>query len=68
MIRIANGKGWLQGFNAQTVRLDALEVTRILYADDPSVLCEPAEIQIRHLRAILTIFKGISRLQYEMEK
>lgn len=60
MIRIANGKGWLKGFNAQTARVDALEVTRILYADDPLVLCEAAEIQIGHLRGILTIFKGIS--------
>jgi len=68
MIRIANGKGWLKGFSAQTVRGDALEVIHLLYANDSLVLCEAEEIQIRHLRAILTIFEGISGLHVNWNK
>lgn len=40
----------------------------LMYADDLVVLCEVEEIQIRHLRAILTILEGISGLHVNWNK
>lgn len=58
----------IEAFSAWTIRVDALEVTQLLYANDSLFLCEAEEIQIRHRRAILTIFKGISGLHVNWNK
>jgi len=45
-----------------------MEITHLLYADDSLVFCEAEVMQIRHLRAILTIFEGISGLHVNWHK
>uniref|UniRef100_M1CP87 Reverse transcriptase domain-containing protein n=1 Tax=Solanum tuberosum TaxID=4113 RepID=M1CP87_SOLTU len=58
MFRKAKTNGWVRGFSAQP----GMEITHLFYADDALIFCEAEETQIRHLRAILTIFEGISGL------
>ncbi|WMV41945.1 hypothetical protein MTR67_035330 [Solanum verrucosum] len=62
MFRIANANRWVKGFRAQSGRGVDLEVSHLLCVDDALILCEAESSQIRHLRAILTIFEGISGL------
>ncbi|WMV32487.1 hypothetical protein MTR67_025872 [Solanum verrucosum] len=47
---------------------NALEISHLLYADDSLVFGEAEVTQIRHLRAILTIFEGISGLYVNLHK
>lgn len=68
MFRTAKVKGWVKGFSAQIGRGDDLEITHLFYADDALVFCEAEVAQIRHLRAILTIFEGISGLHVNWSK
>ncbi|WMV26757.1 hypothetical protein MTR67_020142 [Solanum verrucosum] len=57
-----NANRWVKGFSAQTGRGEDLEVSHLFYADDALIFCEAETSQIKHLRAILTIFEGISGL------
>ncbi|WMV58251.1 hypothetical protein MTR67_051636 [Solanum verrucosum] len=70
MIRKANVNGWIKGFKAQNQgnRDNEVGITHLLYADDTLVFCEAEVIQIRHIRAILTIFEGISGLHVNWQK
>ncbi|WMV59774.1 hypothetical protein MTR67_053159 [Solanum verrucosum] len=68
MVRKANEMGWIRGFGAHTNRANNMEVTHLLYADDSLVFCGAEVSQIRHLRAILTIFEGISGLHVNWQK
>ncbi|KAH0709195.1 hypothetical protein KY284_010622 [Solanum tuberosum] len=68
MIRKASENGWLQGFSANANRGDAMEISHLLYADDSLVFCGAEVNHIRHLRAILTIFEGISGLHVNWHK
>jgi len=70
MIRKANVNGWIKGFKAQTQgnRDNEVGITHLLYADDTLVFCEAEVIQIRHIRAILTIFEGIFGLHVNWQK
>lgn len=54
MFRKANAKRWVKGFSAQTGRGE--EVPHLFYVDDALIFCEAESSQMRHLRAILTIF------------
>lgn len=45
-----------------------MEISHLLYADDNLVFCEAEDAQIKHLRAILTIFEGISGLHVNWHK
>ena len=70
MIRKENVNGWLIGFKAwMQGNLDnEVGVTHLLYADDSLIFCEAEVTQIRHIRAILTIFEGISGLHVNWQK
>ncbi|XP_059285619.1 uncharacterized protein LOC132039092 [Lycium ferocissimum] len=68
MIRKAKTNGWIKGFGTQTNRGEDMEITQLLYADDCLVFCEAKVEQIRHLRAILTIFEAISGLHVNWSK
>uniref|UniRef100_A0A0V0GN90 Putative ovule protein n=1 Tax=Solanum chacoense TaxID=4108 RepID=A0A0V0GN90_SOLCH len=68
MIRNATENGWIRGFCANRNMGNALEISHLLYADDSLVFFEAEVPQIRHLRAILTIFEGISRLHVNWHK
>lgn len=45
-----------------------MEISHLLYADDSFVFCEAEVDQIRHLRAILTIFEAVSGLHVNWSK
>lgn len=62
MLRIANANRWVRGISDQTGRGEDLEVSHLFYADDAFIFCEAEPSQIRDLRDILTIFKGIPGL------
>ncbi|KAG5619658.1 hypothetical protein H5410_004876 [Solanum commersonii] len=47
---------------------NGMEISHLLYADDSLVFYEPKVTQIRHLRAILTIFEGVSGLHINWQK
>ncbi|WMV36832.1 hypothetical protein MTR67_030217 [Solanum verrucosum] len=68
MIRRASENGWIRGFPANANRGNTMEITHLLYEDDSLVFCEAEVMQIRHLRAILTIFEGISGLHVNWHK
>jgi len=70
MIRRANVNGWLIGFKAklQGRMENEVGITHLLYADDSLIFCEPEVTQIRHIRAILTIFEGVSGLHVNWQK
>ncbi|WMV52976.1 hypothetical protein MTR67_046361 [Solanum verrucosum] len=68
MVRKANELGWIRGFGAYTNRANNMEITHLLYADDSLVFCGAEVSQIRHLRAILTIFEAISGLHVNWQK
>lgn len=56
MIRKASENGWIKGFPANVNMGNTMEITNLRYADDSLAFCEAEVTQIRHLRAILTIF------------
>ncbi|KAG5600195.1 hypothetical protein H5410_031565 [Solanum commersonii] len=60
MIKMAKRNGWLKGFCASPNRGGSMKVTHLLYVDDSLVSRDANVSQIKHLRAILTIFEGIS--------
>ncbi|WMV55675.1 hypothetical protein MTR67_049060 [Solanum verrucosum] len=68
MIRRARENGWIRGFCANRTMGNAMEISHLLYADDSLVFCEAEVTQIRHLRAILTIFEGVSGLHINWQK
>ncbi|WMV08457.1 hypothetical protein MTR67_001842 [Solanum verrucosum] len=68
MIRKARENGRIRGFCANINMNNAMEVSHLLYADDSLVFCDAEVTQIRHLRAILTIFEGISGLHVNWHK
>ncbi|WMV38581.1 hypothetical protein MTR67_031966 [Solanum verrucosum] len=68
MVRKANELGWIRGFGAYTNIVNNMEITHLLYADDSLVFCGAEVSQIRHLRAILTIFEAISGLHVNWQK
>ncbi|XP_049354731.1 uncharacterized protein LOC125819316 [Solanum verrucosum] len=68
MVRKTNELGWIRGFGAYTNRANNMEITHLLYADDSLVFCGVEVSQIRHLRAILTIFEAISGLHVNWQK
>ncbi|XP_055800464.1 uncharacterized protein LOC129869922 [Solanum dulcamara] len=68
MIRLARENRWIRGFCANRNMGNAMEISHLLYADDSLVFCEAEVTQIRHLRAILTIFEGISGLHVNWQK
>ncbi|WMV59316.1 hypothetical protein MTR67_052701 [Solanum verrucosum] len=67
-IRRASDNGWIRGFPANANKGNTMEITHLLYAYDSFVFCEAEVMQIRHLRAILTIFEGISGLHVNWHK
>ncbi|CAN4090148.1 unnamed protein product [Withania somnifera] len=68
MIRKANEIEWMKGFSPNENRNIAMKISNLLYADDSLVFCEAEVLQIRHLRAILTISEGISGLRVNWHK
>ncbi|WMV45909.1 hypothetical protein MTR67_039294, partial [Solanum verrucosum] len=68
MIRRARENGWIRGFCANRNMGNAMEISDLLYADDSLVFCEAEVTQIRHLRAILTIFECVSGLHVNWQK
>lgn len=51
-----------------TGRWDNLEISHLFYADDALVFCDAEPDQMKHLKAILLIFEGISGLHVNLEK
>ncbi|KAG5590503.1 hypothetical protein H5410_041017 [Solanum commersonii] len=47
---------------------NAMEISHLLYANDSLVFGDVEVTQIRHLRAILTNFEGVSRLHVDWQK
>ncbi|XP_059310774.1 uncharacterized protein LOC132062161 [Lycium ferocissimum] len=68
MIRKAKTNGRIKGIGTQTNRGEDMEITHLLYADHSLVFCEAKVEQIRHLKAILTIFEAISGLHVNWNK
>ena len=68
MIRKDRENGWIRGFCANINMKNAMEISHLLYADDFLVFCDAEVTQIRHMRAILTIFEGISGLHVNWHK
>lgn len=56
------------GFSTQIGKGEDLEVSHLFYAYDALIFCDAETNWVRHLKAILTIFKGISGLYMKWEK
>ncbi|XP_075091548.1 uncharacterized protein LOC142171749 [Nicotiana tabacum] len=68
MLRIAQGNGWVKGFNVARNQIDRLEVTHLQYADDTLIFCDADVTEVKYLRVILIIFEAISRLHINWRK
>ncbi|WMV25761.1 hypothetical protein MTR67_019146 [Solanum verrucosum] len=68
MFKTANLYGWIKGFEVARAGSDSLEVTHLQYADDTLIFCDADRNQLRHLRIILVLFKGISGLHINWGK
>ncbi|CAN4089863.1 unnamed protein product [Withania somnifera] len=60
--------GEITGFSAHPNRENDIEITHLLYADESLVFYGAEISRIWHLRAILTIFEGISGLHVNWQK
>lgn len=58
MIKSANVRGWLRGFEVSRPKVDNVEITHLQYADDTLILCDADEGQLKMLRVILVLFEG----------
>ncbi|WMV45337.1 hypothetical protein MTR67_038722 [Solanum verrucosum] len=68
MIKAANLRGWIRGFDVAREGTERLEVTHLQYADDTLIFCDAEEQQLKYLRVILVIFEGISGLHINWRK
>ncbi|WMV13963.1 hypothetical protein MTR67_007348 [Solanum verrucosum] len=59
MIKAANLRGWLRGFDVAREGTERLEVTHLQYADDTLIFCDAEEEQLKYLRVILVLFEGV---------
>lgn len=66
--KTTNFYGWRKGFEVARVGNDSLEVTHLQYVDDTLIFCDDDRNQSRHLRIILLLFEGISRLHINWGK
>ncbi|WMV40308.1 hypothetical protein MTR67_033693 [Solanum verrucosum] len=68
MIKTANTRGWLKGFDVSRDGAESLEVTHLQYADDTLIFCGAEEEQLKNLRVILVLFEGVSGLHINWRK
>lgn len=68
LIKTTKANGWIRDFGFQINDMVGMEISHLLYADDSLVFCEAEVDQIKHLRAILTIFEALSGLHVNCSK
>lgn len=68
MIKTANSRGWLRGFDVAREGAESLEVTHLQYAYNNLIFCDAEEKQLKYLRVILVLFEGISGLHINWRK
>ncbi|WMV14069.1 hypothetical protein MTR67_007454 [Solanum verrucosum] len=68
MLRTAQTRGWIRGFNANMNNRQGLAISHLQYADDTLIFCDADSSQLKYLRVILILFEAISGLHINWGK
>ncbi|WMV40242.1 hypothetical protein MTR67_033627 [Solanum verrucosum] len=68
MLRTAQTRGWIRGFNANMNNRQGLAISHLQYADDTLIFCDADSSQLKYLRVILILFEAISGLHINWRK
>ncbi|WMV31736.1 hypothetical protein MTR67_025121 [Solanum verrucosum] len=68
MLRTAQTRGWIRGFNANMNNKQGLAISHLQYVDDTLIFCDADNSQLKYLSVILILFEAISGLHINWGK